>query len=148
MQYPQSSIEERRPAAYSNLVPIALEEAPLVVVVDDDPSVLRSLQSLLLSRGLRVQAFSSGAELLAWSELGEASCLILDLAMPETSGWDVVSQLRATRRLVPFVVLSALAEHGDVRAQMLANGADACLRKPASGSELLEAVETALRRRA
>ena len=143
-QYRQSSIEGRGFDAYAQWVSDPLAKAPLVAVLDDDPSVLRSLQSLLASSGFRVQAFSSGSHLLAWADIAEARCLIVDLAMPEMSGLEVVTRLRATRRLMPFVVLTASAEHADVRSEMLANGARACLRKPMSGPELLRAVEKAL----
>ena len=121
--------------------------APMVAIVDDDPSVRRSLRSLMLSSGFRVQDFESGAAFLAWPQLAEASCLILDLAMPDMSGSQVVFYLSATQQLMPFVVLSAAADQGEVREQMLENGAVACLRKPAPGPELLSAVRAALRAR-
>jgi FixJ family two-component response regulator len=119
----------------------------MVAIVDDDLSVQRSLRSLMLSSGFRVQAFPSGAEFLAWSKLAETSCLILDLTMPEMSGSQVISHLRAMKQLMPFVVLTAAADQGEVRQQMIENGAIACLRKPAAGPELLGAIRTALRTR-
>jgi FixJ family two-component response regulator len=72
----------------------------------------------------------------------EACCLVLDLSMPTMSGADLVAHLRAAHRLVPFVVLTAVAEPEE-RERMMQNGAIACLRKPASGPELLEAIRTA-----
>jgi FixJ family two-component response regulator len=120
-------------------------EAPIVAVVDDDPSVLRSLRSLLLSSGFRVQAFQSGAAFLASPELARIDCLILDVHMPGMSGWNVVSQLHTIRPIIPFIVLTATADH-EVAARMMKEGAVACLRKPASGGELLGAVRTALRK--
>jgi FixJ family two-component response regulator len=122
----------------------SLAEAPIVAIVDDDPSVLRSLRSLLLSSGFRVHAFSSGSTFLAWPALAETHCLILDLAMPEMSGSQVVSQLRAAQRHMPVVVLTASADQGDVVKRMLDSGVVACLRKPASGPDLLRAVRGAV----
>jgi FixJ family two-component response regulator len=118
-------------------------EPPLVAVVDDDPSVLRSLRSLLLSSGCRVQTFQSAAAFLASAEGTETSCLVLDLSMPGMTGSDLVSHLIATHRLVPFVVLTAVADPEE-RERMMQKGAVACFRKPASGTELLKAIRTAL----
>jgi FixJ family two-component response regulator len=118
-------------------------EPRLVAVVDDDPSVLRSLRSLLLSSGFRVQTFQSAAAFLASAEATEADCLVLDLSMPGMTGLDLVFHLRATHRGVPFVVLTAVADPEE-RERMMQNGAVACLRKPASGPELLRAIRTAL----
>ncbi len=118
-------------------------ESPLVVVVDDDPSVLRSLRSLLLSSGFRVQSFQSAAAFLASAEVTETRCLILDLRMPGMTGFDLVQSLRATHRLMPFVVLTAVADPQE-RERMMRNGAVACLRKPSSGPDLVKAIRTAL----
>ena len=121
----------------------SIPEAPLVAVVDDDPSILRSLRSLLLSSGFRVQAFQSATTFLASADAAEADCLLLDLSMPAMTGWDLVSHLRATHRTVPFVVLTAVEDPGE-RERMMQNGAVAFLRKPASGPELLRAIRTAV----
>jgi FixJ family two-component response regulator len=118
-------------------------EPPLVAVVDDDPSILRSLRSLLLSSGLRVQTFQSAAAFLASAEAAATGCLVLDLSMPGMTGADLVSQLTMTGRPVPFVVLTAVADPEE-RERMTQNGAVAFLRKPASGQELLRAIRGAL----
>ncbi len=115
----------------------------LVSVVDDDPSVLRSLRALLLSSGFRVQTFSSAAAFLASEEAADTSCLVLDLSMPGMTGAELVSHLQTSRRPLPFVVLTAGADPEETE-RMMRNGAVAFLRKPASGPELLKAVRTAL----
>jgi FixJ family two-component response regulator len=118
-------------------------ESPLVAVVDDDTSVLRSLRSLLLSGGFRVQTFQSAGAFLASAEAAETSCLVLDLSMPGMTGADLVSHLIATRRPVPFVVLTAAADPEETE-RMMQKGAVAFLRKPASGPELLRVIRSAL----
>jgi FixJ family two-component response regulator len=118
-------------------------EPPLVAVVDDDPSVLRSLRSLLLSSGFRVQTFQSAAAFLASAQTTAAGCLVLDLSMPGMTGSDLVSHLGRTCRPVPFVVLTAVADPAE-KERMLQSGAVAFLRKPASGPELLRAIRSAL----
>jgi FixJ family two-component response regulator len=118
-------------------------EPPLIAVVDDDPSMLRSLRSLLLSSGFRVQTFDSAAAFLACEEAAATSCLILDLSMPGMTGADLIAHLTATSRPVPFVVLTALADP-EQRARMMQSGAVAFLRKPTSGAELLRAIRSAV----
>jgi FixJ family two-component response regulator len=118
-------------------------EPPLVSVVDDDASILRSLRSLLLSSGFRVQIFSSAAAFLASEEAAASSCLVLDLSMPGMTGPDLVAHLAATNRPVPFIVLTAVAD-AEERERMLQIGAAAFLRKPTSGTELLRAIRSAL----
>jgi FixJ family two-component response regulator len=122
------------------------EGGPVVAVVDDDPSVVRSLRSLLLSSGFRVHAFQSGAALLAFPDLARTHCLVIDVNMPGMTGWEVVSRLNAAHPTMPFVVLTATEDH-EVTTRMMERGAVACLRKPASGAELLGAIRTALRSR-
>jgi FixJ family two-component response regulator len=119
-------------------------EPPLVAVVDDDPSILRSLRSLLLSGGFRVQTFESAAGFLASAEAVGTSCLVLDLSMPEMTGADLIAHLAATRRAVPFVVLTAVAD-AEERERAMKGGAVAFLQKPASGQDLLRAVRSAVR---
>jgi FixJ family two-component response regulator len=123
--------------------PRALPESPLVAVVDDDPSILRSLRALLLSSGLRVQTFESAAAFLASTEAVGTSCLVLDLSMPEMTGADLIAHLAEARRSIPVVVLTAVAD-AEERDRVMKNGAVAFLRKPASGRALLSAVRSAL----
>jgi FixJ family two-component response regulator len=130
------------PASSTGGAPL-FTEPPLVAVVDDDPSVLRSLRSLLLSSGFRVQTFQSAAAFLAFVETETVSCLVLDLSMPEMSGLELVLHMNRSGRPVRFVVLTAVAD-ADERERMMLNGATECLRKPASGSELLRAIRRAL----
>lgn len=114
----------------------------LVAVVDDDPSIVRSLQSLFLSSGFRVQTFQSARAFLAGPELAETGCLVLDLSMPGMSGPELVSHLDAIHRPVPFVVLTAVSDN-ELKERMMQKGAVAWLQKPASGPDLLGAVRTA-----
>jgi FixJ family two-component response regulator len=120
-------------------------ESRLVSVVDDDPSVLRSVRSLLLSSGFRVCTFESAEAFLAWPEHTETSCLVVDLNMPTMSGSELVARLRATHSGIPFVVLSAVADP-EVTHRMMDMGAISCLRKPVPGLELLGAIRTAVQK--
>jgi FixJ family two-component response regulator len=116
----------------------------LVAVVDDDESVRESLPDLLRELGFAVQAFSSAKEFLASDCIGHTRCLILDIAMPGTTGPDLRRELRLRCQEIPIVFITA---HGDesVRPRLLEQGAVECLFKPFSDTALLEALNAALR---
>src|SRR5687767_3496479 len=94
----------------------------LVAVVDDDESVRESLPDLLREFGFVVHAFSSAAAFLASEVVSEASCLILDVAMPGMSGPDLQEELIRRQQGIPIVFITA---NGDktVRPRLLAQGA-------------------------
>lgn len=116
----------------------------LVVVVDDDESVRESLPDLLGELGFAVRAFPSAEDFLASDFTGQASCLILDVAMPGMSGPDLQHELRRRGHLIPIIFITA-HEDGNVRRSVIERGAVDCLFKPFSESALLGALNTALR---
>jgi FixJ family two-component response regulator len=117
---------------------------PLISVVDDDESVRESLPDLLKEFGFDAQAFSSAAEFLASDSVNQTSCLLLDVAMPGMTGPDLQRELTIQRRDIPIVFITA---HRDetVRPRLLAQGAVECLFKPFTETDLLAALNTALR---
>jgi FixJ family two-component response regulator len=119
---------------------------PLISVVDDDESVRESLPDLLKEFGFAAQAFSSAEEFLTSNYLHDTKCLILDVAMPGLSGPDLQRELAHRRREIPIVFITA---HRDetVRPRLIKQGAVECLFKPFSDSDLLEALNSALRQR-
>jgi len=118
-------------------------ERSLVSVVDDDESVRESLPDLLRQFGFAVEAFSSAEAFLASDIVSETGCLLLDIAMPGMSGPDLQQELTRRRQKIPIVFITA---HGDstARPRLLARGAVACLFKPFSEADLLDAVGAAL----
>ena len=117
---------------------------PLISVVDDDESVRESLPDLLKEFGFEAQAFSSAEEFLASDSVSQTSCLVLDVAMPGMTGPDLQRELTIRRREIPIVFITA---HRDdtVRPRLLAQGAVECLFKPFTETDLLAALNTALR---
>jgi FixJ family two-component response regulator len=115
----------------------------LIAVVDDDESVRESLPDLLREFGFAARAFASAEEFLASGCVGEAHCLILDIAIPGMSGRDLQRELLRRRQTVPVVFITA---HGDeaLRPRMLKQGAVECLFKPFSDTALLGAIQAAL----
>ena len=117
---------------------------PLISVVDDDESVRESLPDLLKEFGFDAQAFSSAEEFLASDSVSQTSCLLLDVAMRGMTGPDLQRELTIQRRDIPIVFITA---HRDetVRPRLLAQGAVECLFKPFTDTDLLAALNTALR---
>lgn len=116
-----------------------------VYVVDDDPSVRKSLARLLIHAGYRVEAFASACEFLARPRRARPSCLVLDVRLPEMNGLDLQQALAATGEPMAIVFITA---HGDVpmTARAMKAGAVDFLAKPYSRGDLLQAVERAAAR--
>ena len=113
-----------------------------VVVVDDDPRVRQSLESLLISAGFYVRLFGSGAEALQSGALDAAGCLITDVRMAGIDGWELQGQARSAYPLLPLIFVSAHQDEDAFR-RALSGGALAFFYKPFDGEELLRTVEAA-----
>jgi FixJ family two-component response regulator len=118
-------------------------EAPIVVVVDDDPSLRSTIDSLLRSVGLRVLAFGSAAAFLEAHLPPAVGCLVLDIRLPGQSGLDLQAELVKEDIRIPIIFISG---HGDVQMTVRAMKAGAIdfLTKPFRDQELLDAVTVAL----
>ena len=116
---------------------------PLISVVDDSESVRESLPDLLRQFDFEVQAFESAEAFLASAAARQSNCLILDVALPGMSGPDLQQELQRLGQKTPIIFITA---HGDasVRPRLLARGAVACLFKPFSETDLLDALNAAL----
>jgi FixJ family two-component response regulator len=116
-----------------------------VFVVDDDSSVRQALSSLIRSVGLEVKLFASAQEFLASADLESASCLVLDVRLPGSSGLDVQQQLTRAGIHVPIIFMTA---HGDIPMSVKAIKAGALefLPKPFRDQDLLDAIHQAIER--
>lgn len=117
---------------------------PLVAIVDDDDSVGRAIKRLLLSVGIGADTFSSGddfLDMLASMPSYRPGCVILDIQMPGLNGLEVQRRLNGSG--MPVILITAYDDMA-VRAQALASGAVAYLRKPFNDSILIKTVQTAL----
>lgn len=119
---------------------------PIVCVVDDEPSVRKSLGRLLKAAGYRVLAFASAREFLEQRPTEGPACLVLDVQMPELNGLELQEALAAEPRL-PIVFISG---HGDIPTSVRAMKAGAMdfLSKPFDDKALLEAIARGLERAA
>ena len=115
-----------------------------ILVVDDEPQILRALQTSLRGAGYEVDTASTGEQALTAAAVRPPDAVILDLVLPDMSGSEVSKELR-TWTTVPVIVLSVVGdEHQKVAA--LDAGADDYVTKPFGVDELLARLRAALRR--
>jgi RNA polymerase sigma factor (sigma-70 family) len=121
------------------------EAAPIVYVVDDDPSVRRAIRRLLESVGFQVELFGSTQEFLRAKRPDVSSCLVLDIRLPGKSGLDFQRELAEANIQIPIIFITA---HGDIpmTVRAMKAGAVEFLTKPFRDQDLLDAAHVALER--
>jgi len=120
--------------------------AATILIVDDEPPILRLLRTSLASQGFQVGEAANGDTALAEAERSGPDLVILDLGLPDMDGLDVIRTLRGTGNAVPILVLSSRSdEKGKVEALDL--GADDYVTKPFGTAELFARIRAALRHR-
>jgi two-component system KDP operon response regulator KdpE len=115
-----------------------------VLVVDDEPQILRALRTSLRGAGYQVETADSAEGALAVAALNPPEAVILDLILPDGSGTEVCRELRRWSS-APVIVLSAVGEEREKVAALDA-GADDYVTKPVGIDELLARLRAALRR--
>ena len=121
-----------------------LETSPRVVaVVDDDPSMLRSVQRLLNANGFSTEGYPSAETFLAQAPLQNLGCTIFDIQLGGMSGVELWQHLKESGSDLPVIFITALEDETLERAALEA-GCVAYLRKPFPAKSLIAAVNTAL----
>jgi two-component system KDP operon response regulator KdpE len=115
-----------------------------VLVVDDEPQILRALRINLAARGYQVLTAPDGAAALRAAVDGKPDVVVLDLGLPDLDGTEVIAGLRGWST-VPIIVLSARTDSHD-KVQALDAGADDYVTKPFGMDELLARLRAAVRR--
>jgi two-component system KDP operon response regulator KdpE len=115
-----------------------------ILAIDDEPQILRALQTNLRGAGYEVWTATTAAEALAEAALRLPEAIILDLVLPDGSGTDVCRELR-TWTSAPIIVVSAVGEEAEKVAALDA-GADDYVTKPFGMEELLARLRAAMRR--
>lgn len=119
------------------------EAEPVIFVVDDDPSIRKSLLRLLRSFGYEARAFRSAEHFLEQEPFQGTGCVILDIRMPGIGGMALQDELCKTEGNLPVIFVTG---HGDIpmSVQAMKKGAADFLPKPFEDGQLLDAVVSAV----
>jgi FixJ family two-component response regulator len=119
------------------------QTAPVIAVIDDDASVRRALQRLLQSAGFTVETFATAREFLETDYWAQTACLVLDVHLPEMSGYQLQEYLAASGVPIPIVFITAY-DDASTRERVNRAGAVGYLRKPFDQETLIEAIRRAI----
>ena len=119
---------------------------PRILVVDDEPQIVRALKVVLREAGFQAQAAETVAEALDAASVRPPQAAIIDLVLPDGDGVELTRELRTWSEM-PIIVLSALGEE-DHKVRALEAGADDYVTKPFGTRELVARLQAALRRAA
>jgi len=121
------------------------QQQPTIVVIDDDPSIRKSLDNLFRSVGLDVELFGSPQEFLQSKRPDRPGCIVLDVRFPGRSGLDMQREMAAANTPLPIIFITG---YGDIPMSVRAMKAGAVefLTKPFRDQDLLDAVGLALER--
>ena len=119
--------------------------AKKILIVDDEPNIVISLEFLMKKEGFEVAVANDGDEALAMVASFNPDMLLLDVMMPKKSGFEVCEALRADSRRAGLKIVMLTAKGRDTEmAKGLAIGADAYVTKPFSTKELVDKVKEML----
>lgn len=116
-----------------------------ILIVEDDEALARGLKRELISRGFQVHAEPRGASALTYAAEKPLDLVILDLRLPDMSGYEVCKKMREISQpwLIPVLMLTGMNEPVD-QLRGFAFGADAYLTKPYDSAELLKTISMLL----
>ena len=116
-----------------------------VIIIDDDEGVRDSLDTMLRSVGLRVEAYASTQAFLDRGRRDQPECIVLDVRLPGRSGLDFQDDLARLEITTPVIVISGYADV-PMSVRAMKAGATEFLTKPVRAQELLDAVDSAIAR--
>ncbi|HEY8009278.1 MAG TPA: response regulator transcription factor [Methylocella sp.] len=117
-----------------------------ILVVDDEPAILRFLQASLESQGYVVATAANARAAFDMVKRHTADLVVLDLGLPDVDGLDVIRHIREGGETLPIIILSS-RENEDAKVKALDLGADDYVTKPFGIDELLARIRTAQRHR-
>lgn len=126
--------------------PAAPAKAPRVLVVDDEPQIVRALKVVLREAGFQAVPAESASEALDLAAVRPPEAAIIDLVLPDLDGVELTRRLREWSEM-PILVLSAVGEE-EQKVRALEAGADDYITKPFGTRELVARLQAALRRAA
>ena len=115
---------------------------PRVLIVDDEPNILLSLDYLLRKNGHQVSVARNGTEALQQIEEHPPEIVLLDIMMPDVDGYEICTRIKSdpTTQHIKVVFLSAKSKKADIE-KGLSLGADMYLLKPFSNKEILQRIQ-------
>jgi len=116
-----------------------------VLLIEDDSSMARGIELMLSAEGLNVYTTDLGEEGVDLGKLYDYDIIILDLGLPDMSGYDVLKKLRTAKVTTPILILSGMSEPDD-KVKGLGFGADDYLTKPFNKDELVARIHAIVRR--
>jgi FixJ family two-component response regulator len=119
-----------------------LKIARTVLVVDDDPSLLRGVGRVLTQHGFQAVLFNSAKELRLHNDFEQTFCIVLDIDLGDESGIALGQELSAAGVTLPVIYMTG-KDSTTIRAAALATGCVAYLTKPFSGKSLIEPIQKA-----
>ena len=134
----------------SNNLPVAIMASEMgcgerILIVEDDEAIAQGIEYQLASEGYRVHVSGNGEDALKSLSVFDPHLILLDIRLPDMSGFDVCRMIRAEGRNMPILILSALDGESD-RVLGLELGADDFIAKPYKLREVVARIRSALRR--
>lgn len=124
-----------------------MNEARKILVIEDEPDIVRGLRDALEFEGFEVHSAETGGAGLDLADDLRPDCVLLDLMLPDDNGYQVCETLRFRDPVVPIIMLTAKAQEAD-KVRGLEVGADDYITKPFSVAELIARINAIFRRQA
>jgi PAS domain S-box-containing protein len=141
LTFPAAADQRREPNGPD---PVGPRRRARILVVDDDPQVLRVLDETLQGLGHAVTALSSGQAALAAYQPGRFDVVLADVGMPGMNGWEFAERLRACDPQVPLLFITGWGLREEDHARLGALAVQRCLYKPVKPTDLDLAIQAAL----
>ncbi len=126
-------------------VPAGQDGSKTILIIEDEPDIVRGLSDALAFEGYRAVAASTAAEGLAIAREQAPACVLLDLMLPDENGYRVCEELRQIDHAVPIIMLTAKTQEVD-KVRGFEVGADDYVTKPFSVAELIARIGATFRR--
>lgn len=116
-----------------------------VLLIEDEPNIIEAITFILLRKGIKVDAHSNGASALETVKSTNPDAVILDVMLPNRSGFDILQDIREDTDFaeIPVMMLTARGQTKD-RERAMELGATAYMTKPFSNSDVIEAITALL----
>jgi len=116
-----------------------------ILIIEDDQTLAKNLKQVLIKDGFAVDTSNTREDGLAQTEINEYDCVVLDINLPDGSGFDLLHDLRKAENKTPVIIVTARGQVED-RIKGLNLGADDYVPKPVDSNELIARIRAVIRR--